>query len=322
MSSCFRCSGSDSGPANFILTCCQCHRNWHHKCLLAPMSDSELISRINASAENQFEGSLESWICRRCSKNVAGPSENPQQRKASVPTQKTTIILIDDSDEIEMLDSPPVGRAAETARSSSVQPFSAKPTTVPRRLENIQHSRPLSSSRFPGNYSADHRQHGLDGKGNNDGSIPNNIDAPSSVNARDKSKTQSELPDRKKLRTESGPISASFKLSSRDLPPNLTHYRPSSLSSIATINSTSSSKSVSPAPTRNPSRNASLAPFSQLTLDDRNRSRTLSVAPGRQAEDTPRASPTNSRFCYRLRWIVPQYAYQFSIFLGAAWWTT
>ncbi|THH04377.1 hypothetical protein EW146_g10196, partial [Bondarzewia mesenterica] len=66
---CHRCSKQDSGPSNFLFTCTDCGKAWHHRCHVPPVSDEELVSRLNASIANDIDNGVFGWSCRRCLKN-------------------------------------------------------------------------------------------------------------------------------------------------------------------------------------------------------------------------------------------------------------
>ena len=83
---CNRCKGTSSDPFNFLLSCSECRKNWHHRaryidnslnssdsfylraigCHIPPLDDQELIALIRATNDNDVDNGLSSWIGRCC----------------------------------------------------------------------------------------------------------------------------------------------------------------------------------------------------------------------------------------------------------------
>lgn len=66
--SCNRCNGTTTNPYNFLLSCSECDKKWHHRCHIPPLSDAELTTLIRATNDNDIDNSLSSWIGRCCKK--------------------------------------------------------------------------------------------------------------------------------------------------------------------------------------------------------------------------------------------------------------
>ncbi|KAI0301103.1 hypothetical protein B0F90DRAFT_1588016, partial [Multifurca ochricompacta] len=70
---CNRCNGTSSNPYNFLLSCSECGKNWHHRCHIPPLSDQELTALIRATNDNDVDNGLTSWIGRCCKRKRAQP---------------------------------------------------------------------------------------------------------------------------------------------------------------------------------------------------------------------------------------------------------
>ncbi|KAH9980064.1 hypothetical protein BGW80DRAFT_1163655, partial [Lactifluus volemus] len=77
---CNRCKGTSSDPFNFLLSCSQCGKNWHHRCHIPPLSDVELTSLIRATNDNDVDNGLSSWTGRCCRKKRVKVQEDPEVR--------------------------------------------------------------------------------------------------------------------------------------------------------------------------------------------------------------------------------------------------
>ncbi|KAI8978830.1 hypothetical protein BD414DRAFT_119640 [Trametes punicea] len=65
---CVRCSQSHDTPAAFLMACFKCKRAWHHRCHIPPVTEKEIIDRINADEQGKHDAGLAAWQCRVCSK--------------------------------------------------------------------------------------------------------------------------------------------------------------------------------------------------------------------------------------------------------------
>ncbi|KAN0123611.1 hypothetical protein V8E52_002943 [Russula decolorans] len=83
---CNRCKGTSSDPFNFLLSCSECGKNWHHRCHIPPLADPELIALIRATNENDVDNGLSSWIGRCCKRKRVRAEAMPEFKcpKASV----------------------------------------------------------------------------------------------------------------------------------------------------------------------------------------------------------------------------------------------
>ncbi|KAH9038349.1 hypothetical protein EDB85DRAFT_2287550 [Lactarius pseudohatsudake] len=66
--SCNRCKKTSTNPLNFLLSCSECGKRWHHRCHIPPLSDPELTALIRATNNNDIDNGLSSWIGRCCKK--------------------------------------------------------------------------------------------------------------------------------------------------------------------------------------------------------------------------------------------------------------
>jgi hypothetical protein len=86
---CNRCKGTSSNPFNFLISCSECGKNWHHRerytdnspnssdyfylrltgCHIPPLGDPELIALIRATNDNDVDNGLSSWTGRCCRRN-------------------------------------------------------------------------------------------------------------------------------------------------------------------------------------------------------------------------------------------------------------
>ncbi|KIM89389.1 hypothetical protein PILCRDRAFT_222937 [Piloderma croceum F 1598] len=78
---CFRCGKTQHSPVAFKVECSECHRYWHHRCHIPPISDNELIARVRASTVNDVDNGLAGWICRGC---LGGMGTSRKHRPAEV----------------------------------------------------------------------------------------------------------------------------------------------------------------------------------------------------------------------------------------------
>ncbi|KAF8272778.1 hypothetical protein EI94DRAFT_1795779 [Lactarius quietus] len=92
--SCNRCKGTSTDPYNFLLSCSECDKRWHHRCHIPPLSDADLTALIRATNENDIDNGLSSWIGRCCKRKrvqvqaipeaVSRPLEVPKLQAHSV----------------------------------------------------------------------------------------------------------------------------------------------------------------------------------------------------------------------------------------------
>ncbi|KAN0129505.1 hypothetical protein V8E53_012687 [Lactarius tabidus] len=76
--SCNRCKGTTTNPHNFLLSCSECDKRWHHRCHIPPLSDAELTALIRATNDNDIDNGLSSWIGRCCKKKRAKAQAIPE----------------------------------------------------------------------------------------------------------------------------------------------------------------------------------------------------------------------------------------------------
>ncbi|KAL6308439.1 hypothetical protein BKA93DRAFT_565589 [Sparassis latifolia] len=83
---CVRCNKSHNSPRAFLLDCCKCQRSWHHSCHIPPVTEQDILRRIEADENQKWTDGLGAWQCRRCSKkptgaNVESTSEGTTKEK-------------------------------------------------------------------------------------------------------------------------------------------------------------------------------------------------------------------------------------------------
>ncbi|KAH9909457.1 uncharacterized protein B0H18DRAFT_896898, partial [Fomitopsis serialis] len=72
---CVRCGETMNTPIKFLIECCKCQRVWHHPCHIPPISEAEILRRIEADEQGQSADGLDTWVCKRCSKQLASRKE-------------------------------------------------------------------------------------------------------------------------------------------------------------------------------------------------------------------------------------------------------
>jgi len=72
---CVRCGETMNTPIKFLIECCKCQRVWHHPCHIPPISEAEILRRIEADEQSRFADGLGTWVCKRCSKQLASRKE-------------------------------------------------------------------------------------------------------------------------------------------------------------------------------------------------------------------------------------------------------
>ncbi|KAI0286156.1 hypothetical protein BC826DRAFT_101839 [Russula brevipes] len=82
---CNRCKRTSSDPFNFLLSCCECGKNWHHRCHIPPLGDPELLALIRATNNNDVDNGLSSWIGKCCKRRRAQSQAIPEARTRSTP---------------------------------------------------------------------------------------------------------------------------------------------------------------------------------------------------------------------------------------------
>ncbi|KAI0357390.1 hypothetical protein OH77DRAFT_1588304 [Trametes cingulata] len=88
--SCVRCNKNHDTPAAFLMACCKCERAWHHTCHIPPVTEKEIMGRIDADERGKRDAGLSAWQCRRCTKKirVEAPATAPARPVESA--QKTS----------------------------------------------------------------------------------------------------------------------------------------------------------------------------------------------------------------------------------------
>ncbi|KAJ6596990.1 hypothetical protein DFH09DRAFT_108131 [Mycena vulgaris] len=130
--SCLICHKSEETTRNFLLTCHDCNRTWHHRCHLPQIPDEQVVNLFNAFLKSQTQRRPE-WRCGKCSRKKANicvarpqsPSEilvvDPEEtvRTPHVPESrpsKPTAV----SEIIDLTESPEVHRP-KRAQTSGAQ---------------------------------------------------------------------------------------------------------------------------------------------------------------------------------------------------------
>ncbi|KAI0769854.1 hypothetical protein C8Q74DRAFT_853369 [Fomes fomentarius] len=151
---CFRCKKSHDTAAAFLISCSKCERAWHHTCHIPPVTEEEILGRIDADKKGKRDAGLGGWQCRTCTKRSrTEPSSRPDLlNEGSAPLVPTlalkapqtlqnsstampalsmiapTVITIDDEDDDDVmsLDEPP--RPVSKLATKLVQPPTQKKT--------------------------------------------------------------------------------------------------------------------------------------------------------------------------------------------------
>ncbi|KAH9969842.1 hypothetical protein BC827DRAFT_1163234 [Russula dissimulans] len=89
--SCNRCKTTSSDPFNFLLSCSDCGKKWHHRCHIPPLSDLELVALIRATNDNDVDNGLDSWIGRCCKRKRTRAPPISEALSHSVPTSAVEI---------------------------------------------------------------------------------------------------------------------------------------------------------------------------------------------------------------------------------------
>ncbi|TBU47402.1 hypothetical protein BD309DRAFT_913913 [Dichomitus squalens] len=87
---CHRCKQIHDTPAAVLMACAKCERAWHHTCHVPPVSEKEILERIDLDKQGKRDVGLRAWQCRRCTKKIrveppppalpaAGPSDGTTQ---------------------------------------------------------------------------------------------------------------------------------------------------------------------------------------------------------------------------------------------------
>lgn len=92
---CVRCSGTQHTPTAFLLECCSCHRAWHHPCHVPPITEAEVLRRVEADEAGSIAEGLGTWSCRRCSKKAKDGRPVGHIKPQGGPVQVSRVIIIE-----------------------------------------------------------------------------------------------------------------------------------------------------------------------------------------------------------------------------------
>ncbi|TFY58909.1 hypothetical protein EVG20_g7980 [Dentipellis fragilis] len=131
---CVRCGKDGTGPTNFLLTCSECRRAWHHRCHVPPVEEADLIARVKATMANDVDNGLDGWMCKRCKKNQ-GKATGGGRAPAPAPAPAASTAQPTASSKDADISHIPRKRPAEP-EAAEVQPgpVSAKPAAPAQPL--------------------------------------------------------------------------------------------------------------------------------------------------------------------------------------------
>ncbi|KAH9002805.1 hypothetical protein EDB86DRAFT_3073940 [Lactarius hatsudake] len=89
--SCNRCKKTSTNPFNFLLSCSECGKRWHHRCHIPPLSDPELTALIRATNNNDIDNGLSSWIGRCCKRKRAQAQTTAEVRVLGRSTLRSPV---------------------------------------------------------------------------------------------------------------------------------------------------------------------------------------------------------------------------------------
>ncbi|KAJ7097839.1 hypothetical protein B0H15DRAFT_822936 [Mycena belliarum] len=64
---CNNCKKNDGGLNNYLVTCADCDRSWHHRCLMPPIPNEELEKILTSYIATPGQLKLQ-WYCTKCSR--------------------------------------------------------------------------------------------------------------------------------------------------------------------------------------------------------------------------------------------------------------
>ncbi|KAJ7509974.1 hypothetical protein B0H11DRAFT_1169068 [Mycena galericulata] len=85
-SSCLICKESYTIVSNYLLTCYDCRRSWHHRCRMPPISDAELNALFSSFLASGVKTNILLWRCTKCAR---------KQAAISPPTFSTSVLEVD-----------------------------------------------------------------------------------------------------------------------------------------------------------------------------------------------------------------------------------
>ncbi|CAA7259206.1 unnamed protein product [Cyclocybe aegerita] len=135
---------------NFLLTCLQCARSWHHRCHTPPVPDKELIIIIKAYNEVKHKPDARfNWACASCKAKVKPSSSHAPSSSSIKPKPVPETVVIDDDDDVVVLEERrpvPLSNTKRELSESSAQQRKASatfPSTSKVPTSPITQKRPM-----------------------------------------------------------------------------------------------------------------------------------------------------------------------------------
>ncbi|KAJ7449908.1 hypothetical protein FB451DRAFT_743387 [Mycena latifolia] len=82
--SCLICKGGKSDVGNYLLTCVDCGRSWHHQCHQPPIPQQEMEALLRSYLASSRQLRLP-WRCRKCMRKKATVGQQPNSSESGIP---------------------------------------------------------------------------------------------------------------------------------------------------------------------------------------------------------------------------------------------